>query len=68
MRTPIAVPVLQIQGAQDSAVSPAATTPPDLVTAPLRHELLATAGHFPHEEVPDLFNNLVVDWLRSLGP
>jgi pimeloyl-ACP methyl ester carboxylesterase len=67
MRTPIAVPVLQIHGALDSVVSPTATTPPALVTAPLRHELLATAGHFPHEEVPGLFNSLLVDWLADVG-
>ncbi|WP_238160041.1 alpha/beta fold hydrolase [Kribbella pratensis] len=67
MRTPVAVPVLQVHGAQDSAVSPTATTPPKLVAAPLRHELIATAGHFPHEETPDLFNSLVVDWLKSLA-
>lgn len=65
MRTPIAVPVLQLHGAQDSAVSPTATTPPRLVTASLRHELITPAGHFPHEEAPDLFNTLLVDWLRT---
>jgi pimeloyl-ACP methyl ester carboxylesterase len=65
MRTPIAVPVLQLHGAQDSALSPTATTPPRLVTASLRYELLAAAGHFPHEETPDLFNSLVVDWLTA---
>ncbi|MFI7060478.1 alpha/beta fold hydrolase [Kribbella sp. NPDC050124] len=65
MRTPVAVPVLQIHGAQDPAVSPTAVTPPHLVKAPLRHEFLTPAGHFPHEEVPDLFNKLVVDWLAS---
>ena len=63
MRTPVAVPVLQLQGAQDTAVSPTATTPPHLVTARLRHELITTAGHFPHEETPDLFNALLLDWL-----
>jgi pimeloyl-ACP methyl ester carboxylesterase len=66
MRKAIAVPVLQVHGAQDSAISPTATTPPQLVAAPLRHELIAPAGHFPHEEAPDLFNSLVVDWLRSV--
>jgi pimeloyl-ACP methyl ester carboxylesterase len=64
MRTPISVPVLQLHGAQDSAISPTTTTPPQLITAPLRHELIAPAGHFPHEETPDLFNRLLVDWLR----
>ncbi|WUF33120.1 alpha/beta hydrolase [Kribbella sp. NBC_00482] len=68
MRTPVAVPVLQLHGAQDAAVSPSATTPSHLVTAPLRHELITPAGHFPHEEAPDLFNTLLVDWLKGIHP
>jgi pimeloyl-ACP methyl ester carboxylesterase len=65
MRTPITVPVLQLQGAQDAAISPTAATPPDLVEAPLRHEVIASAGHFPHEETADLFNTLLVNWLNG---
>jgi pimeloyl-ACP methyl ester carboxylesterase len=65
MRTPIAVPVLQLHGAKDPAVTPTTVTPPHLVTAPLRHELIAPAGHYPHEEAPDLFNSLLVEWLAS---
>jgi pimeloyl-ACP methyl ester carboxylesterase len=67
MRTPVAVPVLQVHGAQDTAISPTAITPPHLVTAPLRHELIASAGHFPHEETPDAFNGLLLDWLGSFS-
>ncbi|HET6296787.1 MAG TPA: alpha/beta hydrolase [Kribbella sp.] len=67
MRTPIAVPVLQVQGGLDGAVVPAAgTTPAELVSAPLRHELLMTVGHFPHEEAPDEFNTVLLDWLADL--
>jgi pimeloyl-ACP methyl ester carboxylesterase len=66
MRTPVAVPVLQINGAQDPAVSPTATTPSELVTASLRHEVITPAGHFPHEETPELFNTQLLDWLDSL--
>ena len=53
------------QSRGQQAVSPTATTPPSLVTAPLRHELIATAGHFPHEEAPAVFNTLLVDWLTA---
>lgn len=63
MRTPIAVPVLQVHGAQDGVVS--ATTPEGLLTGPLRHEVLTTAGHFPHEETPELFNALLLEWLAG---
>jgi pimeloyl-ACP methyl ester carboxylesterase len=64
MRTPIAVPVLQLHGAQDGAVT--ATTPARLLTGPLRREVLTTAGHFPHEETPALFNAVLLDWLARL--
>ena len=67
MRTPVAVPVLQVQGALDGAVNPtSAATPPDLIAGPLRHEVLTAVGHFPHEETPDVFNALLLDWLATL--
>lgn len=67
MRTPVAVPVLQVHGAQDTAVSKASsTTPSELLAGPLRHEVLTPAGHFPHEETPELFNSLLLDWLTHL--
>jgi pimeloyl-ACP methyl ester carboxylesterase len=66
MRTPVGVPVLQVQGALDGALTPTVTTPPDLVNAALRHELLTTVGHFPHEEAPDQFTALLLDWLAAL--
>jgi pimeloyl-ACP methyl ester carboxylesterase len=66
MRTPITVPVLQLHGAQDPAVSPAATTPSHLVGGPLHHQLIAPAGHFPHEEAPELFNSALGQWLAAL--
>jgi pimeloyl-ACP methyl ester carboxylesterase len=66
MRTPVAVPVLQVQGALDGAVNPtSAATPPDLIAGPLRHEVLTAVGHFPHEETPDVFNALLLDWLAT---
>ncbi|WP_246485881.1 alpha/beta fold hydrolase [Kribbella qitaiheensis] len=69
MRTPIEVPVLQVHGAQDGAVASASTrTPAGLITGPLRHEVLTTAGHFPHEERPELFNRLLLDWLGVPEP
>jgi pimeloyl-ACP methyl ester carboxylesterase len=66
MRTPIDVPVLQLHGAFDGAVTPGSTTTPaDLVSGPLSRELLTTVGHFPHEEAPDLFNELLLHWLKG---
>jgi len=64
MREPIAVPVLQVHGALDGAVPIAGTaTPPRLVANDLRYEVMTTAGHFPHEEAPDLFTKILLDWL-----
>ncbi|MEU0096155.1 alpha/beta hydrolase [Kribbella sp. NPDC006257] len=67
MRTPIDVPVLQVRGAQDGAVG-AARTPDGLITGSLRYEVLTAAGHFPHEESPELFNRLLLDWLDVSKP
>jgi pimeloyl-ACP methyl ester carboxylesterase len=32
----------------------------------LQYEVLTTAGHFPHEEAPELFNELLLEWLQTL--
>ncbi|TWD81031.1 pimeloyl-ACP methyl ester carboxylesterase [Kribbella amoyensis] len=67
MREPVTVPVLQLNGGKDSALAPeSAVLPPKLVTGPLRHEVLTSAGHFPHEESPAEFSRVLLDWLRSL--
>lgn len=70
LRQPIDVPVLQLTGAQDKAV------PRSLVDKSARrvagsveHKELATAGHFPHEEAPEEFNEALVGWLsRRAAP
>jgi pimeloyl-ACP methyl ester carboxylesterase len=59
-----------VHGALDGAVNAAstATTPPGLITGELRHAVLTKAGHFPHEELPEQFNRLLLDWLAGLEP
>jgi pimeloyl-ACP methyl ester carboxylesterase len=67
MRTPVDVPVLQVRGGLDAALTAGSTiVPAGLVEGPLTYEALMTTGHFPHEEAPGLFNNLLLDWLRTL--
>lgn len=67
MRTPVDVPVLQVLGASDGAVTAASMTTPSSLTADsYRQEVLTVAGHFPHEEVPELFTSVLLDWLRRL--
>ncbi len=64
LRQPIDVPVLQITGAQDRAVSRSATKrSARRVTGPHEHRELEGAGHFPPEEVPEQFNDALLDWL-----
>ncbi len=70
LRRPIDVPVLQLTGAHDKAV------PRSLVDRSARrvsgsaeHRELAAAGHFPHEEVPEEFNQALLSWLsRRAAP
>ncbi len=66
LRRPIDVPVLQITGAQDSAVprSVVAKSARRVAGAHEHHEL-AGAGHFPHEEVPEEFNDALLRWLSQ---
>ena len=53
-------------GASDGAVTPGSTTTPaELISGPLRHEVLTAVGHFPHEEAPELFNELLLYWLKG---
>ena len=67
MRTPIQVPVLQVRGGLDAMVTSAGMiTPPTLAAGPYRYEVLTAAGHFPHEEASDLFNEVLLHWLSTL--
>ncbi len=61
------LPTLGIAGSEDGA------TPPDLVRETLglipgsRFELIRGAGHLPCAEVPDVFTQLVLSFLREIG-
>jgi pimeloyl-ACP methyl ester carboxylesterase len=66
MREPVAVPVLQVDGSHDTATRPGTLPPPGLVTGPFRYDVLTTAGHFPHEEAPDLFTQVLLSWLATV--
>ncbi len=69
MRRKIAVPVLHIGGAEDPA-EPAGgmASSARYVVGPFTEELVAGAGHFPHEEKPDAFNRVLLDWLSQHAP
>ncbi len=66
MREPVAVPTLQLHGLLDTCVLPAAAKGSgEYVAARYEWQPLEGVGHFPHQEVPDVFNELLIDWLRA---
>jgi pimeloyl-ACP methyl ester carboxylesterase len=64
MLTPIQSPVLQVHGARDRTVLPtSAAGSGRYVAAAYTWRLLDGVGHFPHEEAPAAFDELLLDWL-----
>lgn len=63
----VSQPVFSIHGDQDPAL-PAGTDrrTEQLVTGDFRRRPMAGAGHFPHEEQPQVFNDVLLSWLRDL--
>ena len=67
VRSPITVPVLQLQGAQDGAVVPSlAPASSAYVQGRFEQHDIADAGHFLPEEAPAEVNAHLVRWLDSL--
>jgi pimeloyl-ACP methyl ester carboxylesterase len=69
MRAPIRVPVLHLHGALDRTVLPrSAQGSGRYVEAPYRWKLIEGAGHFPHEERPESFDEEILGWLSDPEP
>lgn len=69
MHAPIQVPTLHLHGAQDpSTLARSAQGSSRFVAAPYRWRLIDGAGHFPHEERPERFDDELVGWLRDPEP
>ncbi|RSN01133.1 alpha/beta hydrolase [Nonomuraea sp. WAC 01424] len=69
MRTEIEAPTLHLHGALDPWVLPrTAQGSSRYVAAPYRWRLLESAGHFPHEEIPDVFDTELLGWLADPEP
>ncbi len=68
MATPVAQPVLLVIGAEDPALPPTSfeDTRPHLL-GPLTEHVMPGVGHFPAEEDPDGFTELLLDWLGGLA-
>ncbi|GAA4982185.1 pimeloyl-ACP methyl ester carboxylesterase [Nonomuraea thailandensis] len=69
MRTEIEAPTLHLHGALDPSVLPrTAQGSSRYVAAPYRWRLFEGAGHFPHEEIPDVFDTELLGWLSDPEP
>ncbi len=69
MREPVRAPVLHLHGASDPVIFPRTARGSGLhVEAPYRWRLLAGAGHYPHEEVPDVLSGELLGWLADTEP
>jgi pimeloyl-ACP methyl ester carboxylesterase len=64
MRGSVTASTLQLHGLLDPCVLPAtAKGSGEYVAAPYRWRTIQGAGHFPHEEAPDVFNAELLEWL-----
>lgn len=69
LRTPVAVPVLQVHGAADPAMLPALSDDSARhVAGPLDRVTLPGVGHFPAEEAPAAVTEALLAWLRRHQP
>jgi pimeloyl-ACP methyl ester carboxylesterase len=63
---PVAVPTLYVWGDADGTVGRmAAEATADFVTGPYRFEVVAGAGHFLTDEVPQVVNRLLLEHLAA---
>lgn len=67
MKALIWAPVLHVQGGMDGNILPSSSAGSEAyVQGPYHWAELATSGHFPHEEVPDEFHAVLLDWLGGV--
>ncbi len=62
----INVPMLLIWGLQDKMIPPKQARAIASLNPRLKLIELENAGHCPHDEYPDQFNSLLLDWLKSI--
>lgn len=63
---PIEVPMLLIWGLQDKMIPAKQARAIASLNTRLKLIELENAGHCPHDEYPEIFNLLLLDWLQSL--
>ena len=62
----ITIPMLLIWGLQDKMIPPKQAKAIASLNSRLKLIELENAGHCPHDEYPELFNALLLEWLKSL--
>lgn len=68
LEPPVTVPVCTVSGTLDPAVHAGwSTRSSAMVDAAFQSHELPGVGHFPHEEDPDAFNGVLLEWLRATG-
>jgi pimeloyl-ACP methyl ester carboxylesterase len=66
MQKPMITPTLQLHGALDTATLPrTAQGSGRYVTAPYEWRLIPDAGHFLHQETPDVVTGEILRWLKT---
>ncbi len=69
MASPVTVPTLQVHGVLDRCVLPTSATGSErFVEASYRWHPMTGVGHFPAEEDPAVFNQVLRDWLADPTP
>ncbi|MDQ3616360.1 MAG: alpha/beta hydrolase [Actinomycetota bacterium] len=64
MAAPTSQPVCTIHGTDDPALAAnTSARSAQHVRGTFSHQLVARAGHFPHEEQPEAFNDVLLGWL-----
>ncbi len=67
MQQAIHCPVLQIHGEDDGSISyRSAEQSEEHVWGEYSMRIMQNVGHFPHEENPEVFTRLVLDWLKTV--
>lgn len=63
----VSVPILLIWGLQDKMIPPKQAREIALLNSRLKLIELPNAGHCPHDEYPEQFNSLLLNWLESFN-
>jgi pimeloyl-ACP methyl ester carboxylesterase len=67
MEKPITAPVLQIHGELDGAITVrTAERDNEYIQGAYDYYLMPEVGHFPHEENPDEFANIIFGWMKTV--